>query len=335
MTNDALSLRQFLLNERKRDAALADVPALMEDLAQATRRISHLMGRGALAGVLGSAGEENVQGEVQKKLDVISNDILLESLEWSGHWAGIASEEMDDAFPIPDDYRKGRYLCLFDPLDGSSNIDVNGSVGTIFSILRCPEGVTAPKNEHFLQPGTAQLAAGFALYGPSTVLVLTVGNGVHGFTLDRGAGEYLLTHPGMRCPPDTREFTINMSNMRYWTEPMRRYIDECLRGTESPRGIHFNMRWMGSMVGDVYRVLTNGGIFMYPFDRKDPKKPGKLRLLYEANPMSFIIEQAGGASSTGTERTLDLQPTELHQRCPVILGSKNEVDRVVAYHLEG
>lgn len=335
MVNDIPSLRQFLLSERKRDPALADMPALLEDLAQASRRIAHLLTGGALAGILGSAGAENVQGEVQRKLDIIANDILLQSLEWSGHWAGIASEELEDAFPIPDDYRKGRYLCMFDPLDGSSNIDVNGSVGTIFSILRCPEGVTVTHKDHFLQPGTAQLAAGFVLYGPATVLVLTVGNGVHGFTLEKGSGEYLLSHPDIRCPPDTREFTINMSNQRYWSEPMRRYIDECLQGTESPRGIHFNMRWAGSMVADVYRVLINGGVFMYPYDRKDPQKPGKLRLLYEVNPMSFIVEQAGGGSSTGTQRTMELQPTELHQRSPVILGSKNEVDRVVAYHLNG
>lgn len=330
-----LTLRQYLLREEKDDPGLPKMTAAMEDIVQATRKISYLVDRGALGGSLGSADTDNVQGEIQKKLDIISNDVMLECLEWSGHWAGIASEEEEDSVPIPAGYESGDYLCLFDPLDGSSNIDINGSVGTIFSILPCPKGVTKPKNEDFLQPGTAQLAAGFALYGPSTVLVLTTGNGVNGFTLDKSAGEYLLTHPAMQVPADTRNFTINMSNQRYWTEPMRRYIDECMQGTESPRGINFNMRWVGSMVADVYRVLLSGGIFLYPWESKDPEKPGKLRLMYEANPMSFLVEQAGGASSTGTERIMEIQPQDLHQRCPVIMGSKNEVDRVISYHLEG
>jgi len=329
-----ITLRQFLLKEEKEDPSLPKLTAPMEDIVQATRKISYLIDRGALGGTLGSADTDNVQGEIQKKLDVISNEVMLESLEWSGHWAGIASEEVEDAVPIPAGYERGHYLCLFDPLDGSSNIDINGSVGTIFSILPCPQGVTEPRNHDFLQPGIKQLAAGFALYGPSTMLVLTIGRGVNGFTLDKSSGEYLLTHPAIRVPADTRNFTINMSNQRYWTEPMRRYIDECMQGTESPRGIHFNMRWVGSMVADVYRVLCNGGIFMYPWESKDPEKPGKLRLLYEASPMSFIVEQAGGASSTGTERVMEIQPANLHQRCPVILGSKNEVERVVSYHLE-
>lgn len=330
-----LTLRQYLLREEKGNPGLPKMTAAMEDIAQATRKISYLVDRGALGGALGSADTDNVQGEIQKKLDVISNDVMLEALEWSGHWAGIASEEMEDSVPIPAGYERGDYLCLFDPLDGSSNIDINGSVGTIFSILPCPQGVTKPGNADFLQPGTAQLAAGFALYGPSTILVLTIGSGVHGFTLDKGSGEYLLTHPAMQVPADTRNFTINMSNQRYWTEPMRRYIDECMQGTESPRGINFNMRWVGSMVADVYRVLLSGGIFLYPWESKDPEKPGKLRLMYESNPMSFLVEQAGGASSTGTERIMEIQPTDLHQRCPVIMGSKNEVERVISYHLEG
>lgn len=329
-----LTLRQYLLQEQARNTGLVNFAALMEDIAQATRKIGYLVSRGALGGALGSADTANVQGETQKKLDVISNQIMLESLEWSGHWAALASEEMDDAHPIPARYKPGRFLCLFDPLDGSSNIDINGSVGTIFSILACPEGVDKPGNEHFLQPGTQQLAAGFALYGPATLLVLTIGRGVHGFTLDRGSSEYLLTHPGLQIPVDTKDFTVNMANRRYWAAPMRRYVDECMAGTDSPRGVHFNMRWVGSMVADVYRVLSSGGIFMYPWDSKDPKKPGKLRLMYEANPMSFLIEQAGGASSTGLERIMAIRPEHLHQRCPVVLGSKHEVERVVAYHRE-
>jgi len=329
-----ITLRQFLLKEARENPALPKLVAPMEDITQATRKISYLIDRGALGGSLGSADTDNVQGEIQKKLDVISNEVMLEALEWSGNWAGLASEELEDAIPIPAGYEGGEYLCLFDPLDGSSNVDVNGNVGTIFSILPCPEGVTEPRNQHFLQPGTAQVAAGYALYGPSTMLVLTTGNGVNGFTLDKGSGEYLLTHPDMRIPEDTSHFTVNMTNHRYWTEPMRRYINECMAGTDSPRGLHFNMRWAGSMVVDLHRVLCIGGIFMYPWESRDPDKPGKLRLLYEVNPMSFIVEQAGGASSTGTQRTLELQPTHLHQRCPVILGSKNEVERVVAYHMQ-
>jgi fructose-1,6-bisphosphatase I len=328
-----VTLRQFLLQERERNRHVPHIVALMEDLGQATRKISFLVGQGALGGALGSAGSDNVQGEAQKKLDVIANRILLEDLEWSGHWAGLASEEMEDAVAIPAAPDKGRYLCLFDPLDGSSNIDVNGTVGTIFSILRCPEGVAEPSNEHFLQPGTAQVAAGFTVYGPSTILVLTTGNGVNGFTLERGSGEYVLTHADMRISEDTKDFTINMSNKRYWTAPIQRYIDECVQGSESERGVHFNMRWVGSMVADVFRVLSTGGIFLYPWDSKVPDRPGKLRLMYELNPMSFIVEQAGGASSTGLERIMEIQPETLHQRCPVVLGSRNEVERVIGYHL--
>lgn len=332
--NAQLTLRQHLLDEQAHDETLVNFAAPMEDIAQATRKIAYLVSRGALGGALGSADTANIQGETQKKLDVISNTLMLESLEWSGHWAALASEEMDDAQPIPARYKPGRFLCLFDPLDGSSNIDINGSVGTIFSILACPEGVDKPGNEHFLQPGTAQLAAGFTLYGPATMLVLTIGRGTHGYTLDTGSGEYLLTHPDLRVPADTKDFTVNMSNRRYWSAPMRRYVDECMQGTDSPRGVHFNMRWVGSMVADVYRVLISGGIFMYPWDSKNPDQPGKLRLMYEANPMSFLVEQAGGGATTGTQRIMDIRPDNLHQRCPVVLGSRNEVERVVNYHRE-
>lgn len=328
------TLRQFLLSEHTKNPNLPNLTAAMEDLAQATRKISYLVSRGALGDALGSADTANIQGETQKKLDILANDILLESLTWSGNWAGLASEEMDDSLPVQTSAKSAPYLCVFDPLDGSSNIDINGSVGTIFSILQCPKSDVEVSNRDFLQPGSAQVAAGFTLYGPATVLVLTLGNGVQGFTLDRGTGEYLLTHPVMKIPVDTKNFTVNMSNQRYWSAPMQRYIKECLQGTDSPRGIHFNMRYVGSMVADVYRVLLNGGIFLYPWDSKDSTKPGKLRLLYEANPMSFIIEQAGGVSSTGLTRIMDIQPDHLHQRCPVILGSKNEVDRVITYHSE-
>lgn len=252
------TLRQFLLREPQKDESIPHIAAVMEDIAQASRRISLLLSQGALGGALGAAGTENVQGEEQKKLDIISNEIMIECLEWSAHWAGLASEEIDDIVVVPGPQSpSGRYLCLFDPLDGSSNIDTNGAVGTIFSILRCPEGVETLTSEHFLQPGTAQLAAGFALYGPSTMLILTTGNGVNGFTLDRGSGDFVLTHPDMKVQVEAKDFTINMSNKRYWTPPIQRYIDELVEEGEKHRGLHFNMRWMGSMVADVYRLLIS------------------------------------------------------------------------------
>jgi fructose-1,6-bisphosphatase I len=256
----------------------------------------------------------------------------LEANEWGGHLAAMASEEMEGPHAIPHRFPKGEYLLLFDPLDGSSNIDVNTSVGTIFSVLRCPEGVTTPTEAAFLQPGTAQVCAGFAVYGPSTVLVLTLGAGVHTFTLDRELGGFVLTQQHVQIPADTQEFAINMSNMRHWEPPMKRYVEEMLAGKTGPLGRDYNMRWIASMVADVFRILTRGGIFMYPRDNKDPSKPGRLRLMYEANPMAMIIEQAGGAASTGRERILDIVPTALHQRIAVILGSRHEVERVVGYH---
>jgi fructose-1,6-bisphosphatase I len=271
---------------------------------------------------------------VQKELDVITNDIFIASLEWSGHLAGMASEEMEDPYAIPSQYPTGKYLILFDPLDGSSNVNINISVGTIFSILRAPEGVTHAKVEDFLQPGTTQVCAGYALYGSSTMFVFTTGHGVNGFTLDREVGEFYLTHPNMQIPADTHEFAVNTSNQRHWEAPVQRYVQECLLGKEGPRGRDFNMRWVASMVAEVHRILIRGGVFMYPLDSKLKDKGGKLRLMYEANPMSFIVEQAGGQSSTGRSRILDLQPEALHQRVPVILGSKNEVERIVSYHQE-
>jgi len=330
-----ISLTQFLIEEqRDKQHINSDLRLLIEVVARACKAISIAVGKGALGGVLGSAGTENVQGEVQKKLDVLSNEILLEANEWGGHLAALASEEMDDPHPIPHRYPKGEYLLVFDPLDGSSNIDVNISVGTIFSVLRCPSGVKEPDEKAFLQPGTKQVAAGYAVYGSSTMLVLTLGDGVYAFTLDRELGSFVLTQRNMSIPADTREFAINMSNIRHWEEPMRRYIEELLAGKTGPRGADFNMRWVASMVADVHRILTRGGIFIYPRDLKDKSKPGKLRLMYEANPMAFIVEQAGGAATTGLVRILDVQPESLHQRVPVFLGSRNEIERVTAYHRE-
>ncbi len=327
------SLTQFIIHEqRKNPSASGEFTLLLSDLATACKAIAHEVSRGALAGNLGLAGSENIQGEAQKKLDVITHEIFVRSLEWTGHLAALASEESDEIIQIPSGYPRGKYLICFDPLDGSSNIDVNLSVGTIFSILRGPEGVNHPAAEHFLQPGRQQVCAGFCIYGPTTILVLTTGNGVNGFTLDRDIGEFVLTHPNMRIPADTSEFAINMSNRRYWEPPVQRYVEECVKGKDGGREKDFNMRWIASMVAEIYRLLTRGGIFMYPIDTKDPSKPGRLRLMYEANPMSFIVEQAGGMSSTGRERIMDILPSDIHQRVPVILGSKHEVQRVVSYH---
>lgn len=325
-------LTRFLIEEERQGRVNAQLRLLIEVVARACKRISVSVGKGALGGVLGDAGTGNIQGEAQKKLDVIANDVLLEANAWGGHLAGIASEEMDHSQPIPDAYPRGNYLLLFDPLDGSSNIDVNVSVGTIFSVLRCPEGITVPEDKHFLQPGREQVAAGYCVYGPATTLILTIGHGVHQFTLDREQGSFVLTQRDMRVPEETKEFAINMSNKRHWEAPMQQYVDDLLVGKEGPRGKDFNMRWIASMVADVHRILTRGGIFIYPWDKKDPGKPGKLRLMYEANPMSFLIEQAGGAATNGRERIMDIAPSELHQRVPVFLGSKKEVEEATRYH---
>ena len=330
------TLTQFIIEEQRRTAgATGDFTSLLNDVVIACKAISNVVNKGALLGVMGSLDSENVQGETQKKLDVITNDIMIRSNEWAGHLAGMASEEMDEVYAIPNQYPLGKYLLVFDPLDGSSNIDVNISVGTIFSILRAPKAGENASAEDFLQPGTTQVCAGYALYGPSTMLVITTGHGVNGFTLDSDIGEFMLTHPNMKIPEDTVEFAINASNERHWEKPVQRYVDECIKGKTGPRGKNFNMRWIASMVAEVHRILMRGGVFMYPRDDRDPGKAGKLRLLYEANPMSMIVEQAGGVSSTGYERILDIAPTGLHQRVPVILGSKNEVDRIVGYHKEG
>jgi len=330
-----VSLTQFIIEQQRGlPDASGTFSMLLNNIVTACKEISHLVNRGNLVGVLGSAESENVQGEVQKKLDIITNDIMVNALNWTGHLAGMASEEVDDIITIPKQYPKGKYLALFDPLDGSSNIDVNLAVGTIFSILRCREGVD-PSVEDFLRKGSEQVCASFVLYGPSTMMVLTTGHGVNGFTLDQDIGEFILTHPNMRIPEETSEFAINMSNQRFWEPPVQRYIDECLQGTEGPRGKNFNMRWIASLVAEVYRILTRGGVFLYPLDLRDPSKPAKLRIMYEANPVAFIIEQAGGACSTGRERILDIKPTGIHQRVPLVLGSKNEVERIITYHQEG
>ncbi len=327
-----ISLTRYLVEQQRADGTIpSQLRLLLEVVARACKSISLSVNKGALGGVLGTAGSENVQGEVQKKLDIIANDVLIEANEWGGHLAAMASEEMEGIHVIPNRYPQGEFLLLFDPLDGSSNIDVNVSIGTIFSVLRKPEG-TGVSEQDFLQAGAKQVAAGYCVYGPQTTLVLTVGAGVAMFTLDREQGSFVLTQENVQIPQDTKEFAINMSNMRHWDAPVRRYIDECLEGTEGVRGKDFNMRWIASMVADVHRILTRGGVFMYPWDKREPEKPGKLRLMYEANPMSWLVEQAGGAASNGRQRILDIPPSKLHERVSVILGSKNEVERLVGYH---
>jgi fructose-1,6-bisphosphatase I len=328
-----ISLTQYLVEQqRKHGRITAELRLLIEVVARACKRIAISVNKGALGEVLGSAGSENVQGEVQKKLDIISNEVLIEANEWGGHLAAMASEEMDSIHVVPNRYPQGEYLLLFDPLDGSSNIDVNVSIGTIFSVLRKVNNQRGVSEEDFLQPGKQQAAAGYCVYGPQTTLVLTLGDGVIVFTLDREQGSFVLTQEDLRIPEDTKEFAINMSNMRHWAPPVTRYIEECLAGQDGPRGKDFNMRWVASMVADVHRILTRGGVFLYPWDKREPDKPGKLRLMYEANPMAFLVEQAGGVASNGRQRIMDINPGKLHERVSVILGSKNEVQRAVAYH---
>lgn len=320
-----LTLSQFLQQEKGN--LTPELAQVIDTIAATCKTIDQALQKGALAGILGSAGNENVQGETQKKLDVISNDYLIDALKVHPHVGGLASEELDDFTPAQEN---GEYLVLFDPLDGSSNIDINMCVGTIFSILPAKNAVTQAQD--FMQAGTQQVAAGYVLYGPSTMMALTVGNGVAFFTLDPETQTFLLTNENVQVSADTQEFAINASNQRHWEQPVKQYIEELLAGKTSVREKDFNMRWVACMVGDVHRILCRGGIFLYPYDLKDPKKAGRLRLMYEANPMSMLIEQAGGASTTGRVRILEIEPTELHQRVPVIIGSKNEVERVTSYH---
>ena len=338
------TLTQYLILQRRRfPQASGDLNALILDVSIACKAIAHAVAFGELGDAAGNVGKVNggginVQGEVQKKLDVLSNEMFVRTAEWAGHLAGMASEEMELPYQIPNAYARGKYLLVFDPLDGSSNIDVNVSVGSIFSILRAPQNVVDSgcdvTEEHFLQPGSLQVAAGYALYGPVTMLVLTVGNGVVGFTLDPNLGEFKLTHPDITVPEDTQEFAINASNSRFWEPPVKRYVDECLAGRTGPRGKDFNMRWIASMVAEAHRILMRGGVFMYPRDSKDSTRSGRLRLLYEANPIGMVMEQAGGRASTGRRAVLEVQPSSLHQRIGLVFGSKNEVDRIERYHAE-
>ncbi len=328
------TLTQFLVEQQRKEAALpAQLRLLVEIVARTCKAISISVNKGALGGLLGDFGTENVQGEAQKKLDVIANERLLEANEWGGHLAAMASEEMETIHLIPNRYPKGEYLLLFDPIDGSSNIDVNLSVGTIFSVLKAPADVSGREvtEEDFLQSGRNQVAAGYAVFGPQTSLVLSVGTGVHEFTLNREMGSWVMTQERVRIPAGNREFAINMSNERHWAAPVRRYIADCMAGSDGPREANFNMRWTGSMVADIHRILKRGGIFLYPWDGRDPAKPGKLRLMYEANPMAYLIEQAGGKAVDDTRRIMDIEPEGLHQRVGVIMGDREEVEQLLRY----
>jgi fructose-1,6-bisphosphatase I/sedoheptulose-1,7-bisphosphatase len=337
------TLTRYLIEERRRyPQASGELNALILDISLACKAIARIVAMGALGDAMlnadGKGGDTNVQGEVQKPLDVMSNEIFIRMNEWNGHLAGMASEEMDEPQQIPTNYQRGKYLLVFDPLDGSSNIDVNVSVGSIFSILRAPQDVLDSGRDvveaDFLQPGATQVAAGYALYGPTTMLVLSVGNGVAGFTLNPNLGEFVLTHDNIRVPAETQEFAINTSNSRFWEPPVKRYVEECLAGKTGPRGKDFNMRWIASMVAEAHRILMRGGVFLYPRDTKDPAKPGRLRLLYEANPIGFVMEQAGGRCSTGRQPMLGVKPASLHQRIGVVFGSASEVERIERYHHE-
>ncbi len=334
-TGGKSTLTQFLIEERRRaPEATGDLNALITDVSLACKAISRKVAYGALAGVLGSAGTDNVQGEDQKTLDILSNQMFLRANEWGGHVAGMVSEELDEPYTLPAQHPRGKYLLAFDPLDGSSNIDVNVTVGSIFSILRAVTPGQDAEPQDFLQPGTEQVCAGYAIYGPSTMLVLTLGKGTHAFTLEPQLGEWVLSHPNLRIPEKTREFAINASNSRFWEPAVKRYVDECLAGQTGPRGADFNMRWIASLVAETHRILMRGGVFMYPRDTKDPSKQGRLRLLYEANPISFLIEQAGGLASTGRKRLMEVQPDSIHQRIGFVFGSMEEVRRIEGYHAE-
>jgi len=327
------TLSKFLIQQLNGIADSQDLGALLVDVAAAVKAISAMTAKGALGGYLGEHGGRNVQGEIQQKLDVLAHETMIRSCGWGGLLAGMASEELAEPYAVPLEFSRGRYLLVFDPLDGSSNTDVNVSVGTIFSVLRHAKG-EPPCTADYLQPGLKQVAAGYAIYGPATMLVITVGKGTHGFTLDREIGNFILTHPELQIPADTSEFAINTSNARFWEPPVHRYVTECQAGKSGVRARDFNMRWIASMVAEVHRILMRGGVFMYPKDTKDRSKPGRLRLLYEANPISLLIEQAGGRATTGSQRLMEVTPENLHQRIPLILGSRNEVERIVRYHAE-
>lgn len=335
MLTERSTLTQFLIEERRRHPdSSGELNSLVLDVALACKAISKRIATGALTDVMGAPSSADARGVPQPAPDVVANEIFLRTNEWGGALAGMASEELDEPYAIPPEFPRGKYLLTFDPLDGSSNIDVNVPVGSIFSILRAPIAGQHARTEDFLQPGTEQVAAGYAIYGPATVLVLTVGRGVHAFTLDPFLGEFFLTRQHIEIPESTAEYAVNTSNRRFWEPAITRYIDECLRGSAGPREKDFDMRWVASLVAEAHRILTRGGVFMYPRDSRTPLQEGRLRLLYEANPVAMLVEQAGGRATTGRERVLEVRPTDLHQRIGLIFGSREEVERIVRYHAE-
>lgn len=318
----AVTIERFIVEqERLLPHATGDLSDILYDIALAAKMISSKVRRAGLSDILGAAGNENVQGEMQQKLDVIANEIMVQALEAGGRLCAMASEEEAEIIPIPPSFRTGKYVVVFDPLDGSSNIDVNVPVGTIFSVLAKRQGAPHGELGDFLQPGHQQVAAGYVIYGSSTMLVYTTGQGAHGFTLDPSIGEFLLSHPHIRTPSAGKFLSVNDSYEALWSEPvkslMRRY-----RGLEGGHKAK-NVRYVGSLVADFHRNLLAGGVFCYPPNAKSPK--GKLRLLYEGNPMAFIVEQAGGAAIDGERRLLSIEPTELHQRAPLYIGSRDDV----------
>jgi fructose-1,6-bisphosphatase len=328
------TLSKFIIEEQRKLEGGSELIALVNDIQTACKYIASAVAKGALATARNVTGHRMIESDEPRPLRAAAHEIMVRCCEWGGYLAGMASEELAAPYSIPAQYPRGRYLLVFDPLDGSSNLDVNVTCGTIFSVLRAPAGVSEPVESDFFQPGVQQVCAGYALYGPSAMIVLTLGSGVHAFTLDPEIGAYILTHPKLTIPVETQEFAINTSNRRFWEPPVKRYVEECIDGRAGVRGKDFNMRWIASLVAEVHRILIRGGLFMYPRDSKDPAKPGRLRLLYEVNPMAWLIEQAGGVASTGRERILDVRPSALHQRVPVILGSRNEVTRLARYHDE-
>ena len=335
MDTQAITLSRFIIDEQRKLGHSADgeFGGLINDIAIACKGIAALVGKGALAGVLGVAGSENAMGDAQKKMDLIANDLFIDALENNGHCAGMASEELDEILTLPDGKIRGSYLVSFDPLDGSSNMDINIDVGAIFSIMKAPENGAEPVAADFARPGVEQIAAGYCLYGPSSMFVLTTGAGVNGFTLDTSIGEFILTHPDMKIPKDTNEFAINASNQRHWEPAIQRYIADCQAGETGSLSKNYNMRWVAAMVGEIHRILCRGGVFLYPIDERNREAGGKLRLLYEGNPMAMLVEQAGGAASTGYERIMEVMPNgDPHQRIAVIMGSKTEVETIIGYH---
>jgi fructose-1,6-bisphosphatase I/sedoheptulose-1,7-bisphosphatase/fructose-1,6-bisphosphatase I len=323
------TVSKFVIEQLRDLPGQSDLGSLLIDVTAAVKAIAAALSKGALAG----RDAPGAPGETRRRLHALTNQAILRHCEWGGQLAGMASEELEAPYPIPSAYPRGRYLLAFDPLDGSAHVDVNASVGTLFSVFAKADSAPAGVAD-FLRPGREQVAAGYAFYGPSSLLVLTLGKGTHGFTLDREGGNFILTHPHMLVPEEASEFAINTSNERFWEPPVRRYVTECTAGKAGVRGRDFNMRWIASTVAEVHRILVRGGIFMYPRDSKDLANPSRLRLLYEAGPIAMLVEQAGGAASTGRERILDVVPTSLQQRVPVLLGSRNEVERLARYHAD-